>query len=102
MSTPKKYTLEVTDKELEFLRDIFGMIMPVASDKVGEIQDGHIVEMLGVSTKRAKLEQALWKKIHTACTKAKIVVGDNAPNYAVNIDQVPTMYVYDVSAELLI
>ncbi len=94
--------LDFTSAELEMLRDVFGVVMPVMipSESATEEQPGvvmaetTIAEFLAATTKRTKMEHVLWKKIAKACNTLGVVTGKDAPTFAVSAAHVPAMHVY--------
>jgi hypothetical protein len=84
--------VEFSREELEFLRDVFGLGTPVKQN--GETVEGNICQLLAEVTHRTPTEEVVWAKIVAACERTGVVIGDSAPNYAVSVQDVPTMYVY--------
>jgi len=105
-SSVSEQTVDVplTSKELEMLRDIFGVVMPimtpVATTKEDEesagvvMTEATIAEYLAAISNRTKLEHTLWKKIAKACVALGIVTGKQAPTFAVSAAHIPAMHVY--------
>ena len=100
MAAKKKATakpttdLAFTGEELEMLRDIFGVVMPVLADEDGKMGEACVAEYVAAVTGRVKLEHALWKKIAKACSTLGVVTGASAPTFAVSAAHVPAMHVY--------
>jgi hypothetical protein len=96
----KEVTVEITFKvsELEMLRDIFGVVMPVlnagATKPEEMMSEVTIAEYVAAVSKRTKLEHALWKKIAKACNALGVVTGKDAPTYAVSAAHVPALHAY--------
>jgi len=96
----KTFDVSLTSAELEMLRDIFGVVMPIMTPPEVEGQAGVIMaettiaEYLAAITKRTKMEHVLWKKIAKACTSLGVVTGKNAPTFAVSAAHIPAMHVY--------
>jgi hypothetical protein len=90
--------LSFTAGELEMLRDIFGVVMPVLitadAEKSSEMGEACVAEYVAAVTNRVKLEHTLWKKIAKACTILGVVTGAAAPTFAVSAAHVPAMHVY--------
>jgi len=82
-----------TRDELEFLRDVFGLVTPVR-DPSGEVSEATVSCLLATATSRGQMEDQIWAKISNACQKTGVTVGDSAPSYAVSAHDVPTMYIY--------
>ncbi len=87
--------------ELEMLRDIFGVLMPIVLpagedvEKAGVVMsEATIAEFLAAITKRTKLEHGLWKKVAKACASMGVETGAKAPTFAVSAAHVPAMHVY--------
>lgn len=81
-----------TRDELEFLRDVFGLTTPIKEN--GEVTEGNVTQMLAGVTHKASVEESIWLKLVEACEKTGVIIGGNAPSYAVSAHDVPTMYVY--------
>ncbi len=97
----KTIDVALTSLELEMLRDIFGVVMPIMQapegkpDAVGVVMaEATIAEYLAAITKRTKMEHVLWKKIAKACTSLGVVTGKDAPTFAVSAAHIPAMHVY--------
>lgn len=97
--TPEK-TADVafTARELEMIRDIFGVVMPVlnagatkAEEMMGEAT---VAEYIAAVSGRTKLEHGLWKKIAKACSTLGVVTGKEAPTFAVSAAHVPALHAY--------
>lgn len=104
MAAKKKKAVEPTvdvslkATELEMLRDIFGVVMPVlnagatkAEEMMSEVT---VAEYVAAVSKRTKLEHGLWKKIAKACNALGVVTGKDAPTYAVSAAHVPALHAY--------
>lgn len=76
----KKYTLNLSHSELEYVRDIFSVFLD---------QEVTISQRLSLLTERAEAENTLWKKIYKLCEGAEIPVGDSAPNYIISLSDCP-------------
>lgn len=87
--------LKLTAKELEVIRDVFGVLMPIATD-AGELVEGCVAEYVAAVTGRVKLEQVVWRKIVKACATLGVVTGDAAPTFAVSAAHAPTLHVYEI------
>lgn len=94
------FDVKLTASELEMLRDIFGVVMPIVLP-VGEgenagfaMSEATVAEFLAATSQRTKLEHALWKKVAKACSVAGIETGAKAPTFAVSAAHVPAMHVY--------
>ena len=92
---PSKARIELTESELCFLRDVFGVVTPV-TDEEGEVAEGCVCGMLAEATDRVAPEASLWSKIVQACRSLSVAVGDEAPTYALSAAEVPTMRVYEL------
>lgn len=99
----KKVTdLSFTSGEMEMLRDIFGVVMPIMTSSKDEdkessgmlMTEATISEYLAGITKRTKLEHLLWKKIVKGCAVFDIITGKDAPTFAVSAAHIPAMHVY--------
>jgi len=90
--------ISLSAKELEMLRDIFGVVMPVLitadDEKAAEMGEACVAEYVAAVTNRVKLEHVLWKKIAKACSTLGVVTGAAAPTFAVSAAHVPAMHVY--------
>ncbi len=98
----KSIDVSFTATELEMLRDIFGVVMPIAlpvgeGEKAGIVMgEATIAEFLAAVTNRTKLEHGLWRKIVKACLNMNVVIGEKAPTFAVSAAHVPAMHVYNL------
>lgn len=98
-ATPK-VALELSAPELELLRDVFGVLMPIVmpageAEKSGVVMsEATVVEFLAAVSQRTKLEGALWKKVAKACASVGVETGEKAPTFAVSAAHVPAMHVY--------
>lgn len=92
------FGLDLTSVELEMLRDAFGVVMPISSGE-GGLVEACVTKQLATLTDRESVEQRLWHKIARACAKAGVIVGDEAPTFAVSAESVPSMYVYKFGVE---
>lgn len=96
----ERFEVLLTANELEFVRDVFGMLIPVLNADASNVEEYvsqmTIVEYLAFVTKRSKLENALWNRLSDACHRANVVVGEAAPNYAVSAAHAPAMHVYEL------
>lgn len=94
----KTVDVPLTTKELEMLRDIFGVVMPVlnaGATKPEEMMgEATVAEYVAAMSGRTKLEHALWKKIAKACTAMGVVTGKDAPTFAVSAAHVPALHAY--------
>jgi hypothetical protein len=94
----KTMDVPMTAKELEMLRDIFGVVMPVlnagASKPEEMMGEATVAEYVAATSGRTKLEHALWKKIAKACAALGVVTGKDAPTFAVSAAHVPALHVY--------
>ena len=90
----KSVDLPLSAAELELLRDIFGVVMPILVDEDGKMGEACVAEYVALVTGRTKLEQALWKKVAKACSNLGVVTGDEAPTFAVSAAHVPALHVY--------
>ncbi len=94
------FDISLTASELEMLRDIFGVVMPVVLP-AGEGEDAGfamgeatVAEFLAAMSQRTKLEHILWKKVAKTCSTAGVETGAKAPTFAVSAAHVPAMHVY--------
>lgn len=91
-------SVELNAKELEMLRDIFGVVMPVLNanaTKTDEFMaEATVAEYVAAVSGRTKLEHGLWKKIAKACTTMGVVTGKEAPTFAVSAAHVPALHAY--------
>lgn len=97
----KSVDVAFTAPELEMLRDIFGVLMPIVLPAVEDVEKAGVVmseatiaEFLAAITQRTKLEHGLWKKIAKACAGMDVETGAKAPTFAVSAAHVPAMHVY--------
>lgn len=94
----KTVDVPLSAKELEMLRDIFGVVMPVlnggASKPEEMMGEATVAEYVAAASGRTKLEHGLWKKIAKACASMNVVTGKNAPTFAVSAAHVPALHVY--------
>lgn len=89
--------LSLTPPELEMLRDILSVLMPISAPAEGEAfthAESSVAEYLAAVTGRVKVERKLWKKIVKACVAVDVVVGESAPNFAVSAAATPSLHVY--------
>jgi hypothetical protein len=87
--------ISLTKSEVEFLRDVFGMITPNGYND-GEPTEGNVCQMLAQSTDRVDLEEELWDKLIDACETMDVPTGDEAPTFAVSAKEIPTNYIYNL------
>lgn len=90
----KTIDIPMSPQELELLRDVFGLVMPIVEAETNEIVEAGVCVVLAQTTGRAEVEAALWAKIVRACEALGLTVGDEAPNYACSAAHVPGMHVY--------
>lgn len=94
----KTVDVALTAKELEMLRDIFGVVIPVLNanaEKPEEMMaEATVAEYIAAISGRSKMEHALWKKIAKACTALDVVTGKEAPTFAVSAAHVPALHAY--------
>lgn len=99
----KKAPVKTTDvalssAELEMLRDIFGVVMPVLNANATKpeemMSEVTVAEYVAAVSKRTKLEHNLWKKIAKACATMGVVTGKEAPTYAVSAAHIPALHAY--------
>ncbi len=94
----KTVDVSLTAKELEMLRDIFGVVIPVLNanaEKTEEMMgEATVAEYIAAVSGRTKMEHALWKKIAKACATLGVVTGKEAPTFAVSAAHVPALHAY--------
>lgn len=94
----KTVDVALTAKELEMLRDIFGVVIPVlnanASKPEEMMGEATVAEYIAAVSNRTKLEHGLWKKVAKACTSMGVVTGKQAPTFAVSAAHVPALHAY--------
>lgn len=87
-----------TALELEMLRDIFGVVIPILNGKATKPEEmmgeATVAEYVAAISGRSKLEQKLWKKIAKACANVGVVTGKAAPTFAVSAAHVPALHAY--------
>lgn len=99
-TTPSAKTIDVplTAKELEMLRDIFGVVIPVLNSGATKPEEmmgeATVAEYVAAVSGRTKLEHGLWKKIAKACTALGVPTGKEAPTFAVSAAHVPALHAY--------
>ncbi len=95
---PKSADVALSAPELEMLRDIFGVVIPVlnaSATKAEEMMgEATVAEFVAAVSSRAKLEQKLWKKIAKACASVGVTTGKAAPTFAVSAAHVPALHAY--------
>lgn len=72
------FSLSLTKKEITHLRDLMGVFTPLE-------QGITVSEMLAKSTGSKITERRLWKKIIDLGKKARVKIGENAPDYIVTV-----------------
>ncbi len=80
-STTKKVKtirLEVTPQELVHIRDLMSVVLPPDGERT-------ISSCLALITRRQVKEGLLWKKVSAACKRHKIPVGEQAPDYYLDL-----------------
>lgn len=94
----KTIDVALTAKELEMLRDIFGVVIPVlnanatkADEMMGEAT---VAEYVAAVSGRSKMEHILWKKVAKACSAMGVTTGKEAPTFAVSAAHVPALHAY--------
>ena len=92
---PSRCGISLTRDELELLRDIMGLVVPVHGED-DEVREGCLSEMLAEVTSRDLVEETLWKKVSEACARAGVGMGDAAPTFAVSVADMPTLRVYEL------
>ncbi len=92
-STTKKSStnLGLSNLELEFLRDVFSVRLPVNMQSVSQ--------SLAASTGRQTLEALLWAKLSDACSQAGIALNNEAPDFVVTILESPPLGVFQVPTD---
>jgi len=94
----KTVDVPLTAKELEMLRDIFGVVMPVLNANATKpeemMSEVTVAEYVAAVSGRTKLEHNLWKKIAKACAAMDITTGKEAPTFAVSAAHIPALHAY--------
>ncbi len=94
----KTVDVALTAKELEMLRDIFGVVIPVlnanASKPEEMMGETTVAEYVAAVSGRTKMEHVLWKKVAKACSAMNVVTGKEAPTFAVSAAHVPALHAY--------
>lgn len=80
--------LHLTKIELEFLRDVFSVRLPVNMQSVSQ--------SLATATGRQTLEALLWAKIASVCAKAGVDLNEDAPDFVVTLLETPPLGVFQV------
>jgi len=83
----KEYKLEVTKEELTHLRDLMSVVLSIENEET-------LSAALSEVENRADSEVSLWDKVATACMKASIDIGDNAPNLTIAPKDFPPLSVF--------
>lgn len=74
MNNKKKILLELSDTELEFLRDLLSV----------QFDDENRVSVLvAEEAGSSKVEKALWHKVYDLCSENEIAVDEAAPDYVI-------------------
>lgn len=85
------YKVRFTKFELLHLRDLFSVKLPASLVET-------VSQKLASSQSRPLVEARLWKKIADACVEAKVLLGDDAPDFVVSVvPHVPDIAVFQVS-----
>ena len=84
--------LKFTQGELVHLRDLFGILLPSAASQP-------LSQALAVRAGRQVLEARLWRKLAKACESMNIPMGDDAPDFTVAVDSVPSIGIFQVDAD---
>jgi hypothetical protein len=94
----KTIDVPFTIAELEMLRDIFGVVIPILNGKATKseemMSEATVAEYIAAISGRSELEQKLWKKIAKACTNVGVVTGKAAPTFAVSAAHIPALHAY--------
>ncbi len=80
--------LRISKLELEFLRDVFSVRLPVSMQTVSQ--------SLAASTGRQTLESLLWVKLSDACARVGLALNDQAPDFLVTLLESPPLGVFQV------
>ena len=87
------FELSLTKFELLHLRDLMSVLLPpegaqTLSQSLASIEDRLIVESL------------LWTKVNSLCKRAKLPLGEEAPDYIIATTSSPPMGVFQVNQDL--
>ena len=97
-ASAKTIDVALTAKELEMLRDIFGVVIPIlnpdATTAEEMMAEATVAEYVAAVSGRTKLEHVLWKKVAKACGSLGVVTGKEAPTFAVSAAHVPALHAY--------
>lgn len=94
----KTVDVPLSAKELEMLRDIFGVVMPVLNANATKpeemMSEVTVAEYVAAVSGRTKLEHGLWKKVAKACASMGVSTGKEAPTFAVSAAHIPALHAY--------
>lgn len=99
-SSTRRHRISLCIEELEFIRDLFGVITAGSAQTLSE--------QLAQVTDRTYVEAKLWKKLVSACEKLGVPTGEKAPDFVVAVAAQPTLGIFpaqredDASAENMI
>lgn len=94
MSTTKnlQYSVLLSVDELIHLRDLFSVRLPPTFEHT-------VSTLLSAKLDKSQMESNLWDKLIELCKKAEIPVGDEAPDFAINLAGLPPMDIFEISPQ---
>lgn len=94
LASNKTWELRLTRTELEHMRDLFSIRLPVDMQTT-------VSQSLSVATGKPTIEAILWQQITKACAAADVPLDRDAPDFVVGLLAAPPMSVFQVAAEAL-
>lgn len=91
-SGQKTFFLRLTKQELEHVRDMFSILLPL------EMKDT-VSQRLATLKGRGLIEAKLWQKIVKACSDASLPLDDDAPDFIVMAVSTPPIGVFELSKD---
>lgn len=88
----KLFAIKLSRCELIHLRDILSIRLPPTFDVT-------LSEDLAQKTNRRMVEKTLWNKLGNACETANIALGDEAPDFVINISGPAPVNVFEVQLD---
>lgn len=90
----KTWELRLTMTELEHLRDLFSVRLPIDMQTT-------VSQSLASATGKPTVEAIMWQQVTKACEAAGVALDRAAPDFVVGLLAAPPMGVFQVAAEAL-
>lgn len=88
----KTFSLKLNRYELLHLRDLFSIVLPPEGKQT-------VSSALAALENRTLVEALLWQKLSRSCEKAKLPVGEAAPDYVVAPVASPQLGIFQIAHE---